>query len=45
MKVMADGAQGFFKMCMTILPPNYDPSQDKGLDEEEFEELRLQEEI
>lgn len=27
-KVMADGGQGFFKMCMTVLPENYVPELD-----------------
>ena len=38
---MVDGGQGFFKICITIIPPNCDPSWDKGLDEEAFEELKL----
>ena len=39
-KVMADG-QGSFKICMTMLPENYDPSQDRGLEDYEYEEYLL----
>ena len=36
-KIMADGGQGFFKICMTILPENYSPELDCsiGSDSEE----------
>lgn len=32
-KVMADGGQGSFKVCMTIMPENYDPEHNKNVDE------------
>lgn len=31
-KVMADGGQGFFKICLTILPENYSAELDSGVD-------------
>ncbi|CAH0556707.1 unnamed protein product [Brassicogethes aeneus] len=35
-KVMADGGQGFFKICITILPENYSPDLDRGLENTEL---------
>ena len=29
-KVMVDGGQGFLKICLILLPENYDPDLDKG---------------
>ena len=34
-KVMADGGQGFLKICVTVLPENYNPIVDRGCSEEE----------
>ena len=34
---MADGGQGFFKICMTVLPENYSPELDRGLDVSQLE--------
>ena len=31
----------FLKICMTILLENYDPSQDRGLEDYEYEEYLL----
>ena len=36
-KVMADGGQGFLKICLTVLPKNYNPSHEKGVAEENVE--------
>jgi hypothetical protein len=36
-KVMADGGQGFFKICMTVLPENYSPELDRGVDGTELD--------
>lgn len=38
-KVMADGGQGFLKICLTVLPENYNPDLDRASTEEEMEEL------
>ena len=35
-KLMADGGQGFLKLCATIIPPNYSPELDRSLTEEEL---------
>ncbi|CAH0560389.1 unnamed protein product [Brassicogethes aeneus] len=35
-KVMAEGGQGFFKICITILPENYSLDLDKGLENTEL---------
>ena len=35
-KIMADGGQGFLKICATILPENYSPDLDRGLTDEEL---------
>ena len=34
---MADGGQGFLKMCLTVLPKHYDPSSEKEISEEILE--------
>ena len=36
-KVMADGGQGFLKICLTVLPKNDNPSHGKGVAEENDE--------
>ena len=35
-KIMADGGQGFLKICASIYPENYSPELDRGLSEEEL---------
>ncbi|CAH0550992.1 unnamed protein product [Brassicogethes aeneus] len=37
-KVMADGGQGFFKICLTIMPKNYNPD-DNTIHENEEDEV------
>ena len=34
-KVMADGGQGFLKICMTVLPENYNPELNRASNEED----------
>ena len=34
-KVMADGGQGFLKICITVLPENYNPDLDRAATEED----------
>jgi hypothetical protein len=36
-KVMADGGQGFLKICVTVLPENYNPDLDRASTEEDDE--------
>ena len=38
-KVMADGGQGSLKICLTILPENYDPKLDRAPRDEDMEDL------
>ena len=38
-KAMADGGQGFLKICLTILPHNYDPDLDRAPTDKELEIL------
>ena len=33
---MADGGQGFLKICASVYPENYSPELDRGLSEEEL---------
>lgn len=37
LKVMAYGGQGFFKICMTVLPENFSPESDCGVDDSDLE--------
>ena len=37
-KVMADGGQGFLKICMTVLPENYNPDLDREATEDDDNE-------
>ncbi|CAH0552740.1 unnamed protein product [Brassicogethes aeneus] len=37
LKVMADGGQGFFKICLTIMPENYNPDENTIHENEEDE--------
>ena len=36
---MADGGQGFLKMCITVIPKNYETSQEKEIPKEGFDNV------
>ena len=38
-KVMADGGQGFLKICLTVLPDNYNPDLDRATTEKDLDLL------